>query len=56
MLRDAPWDFVEFKLKNPSVPNEEIARQCGVSQLIVRQALTRFSIQLGNSLGGDDNG
>lgn len=47
--------ILEFKLKNPSMPNEETARQCGVSQLIVRQALTRFSIQLGNSLGGDDN-
>lgn len=47
--------ILEFKLKNPSMPNEEIARQCGVSQLIVRQALTRFSVQLRDSLGGGDN-
>lgn len=47
--------ILEFKLKNPRMPNEEIAKQCGVSQLIVRQALTRFSVQLGNSLGVSDN-
>ena len=39
--------ILEFKLKNPSMPNEEIAKQSGVSQLIVRQALTRFSATAG---------
>jgi hypothetical protein len=47
--------ILEFKLKNPSMPNEEIAGKCGVSQLIVRQALTRFSVQLRHSHAGDGN-
>jgi hypothetical protein len=41
----------EFKIKNPNMPDDEIARRCGVSELIVRQAFTRFTVQLRQALG-----
>jgi hypothetical protein len=49
------YGIAQFIKKNPGMGEEEVAKQCGVSPTILRQAKMRYTLILGDPVkGGED--